>query len=212
MFYICVRVRTTEANPDFPGVDEAYAGCWINTDDQETAVDTATARILEDAWTIEEVESAEPVTLNDYEDDAEYLKYYEQALTDHAVLVFHMCPRYTTYFVQFDVQRDEKSDDDETITLSADATVWVSVSELLNHESPSEDVDFLAPDFWSDKRANMAVEIAQAVIVNEGWTVSETIKHFPYENRQLDKQPEMKEFVDSAEETGVSLVIWDRSD
>ena len=70
----------------------------------------------------------------------------------------------------------------------------------------------MSEDFWSDERAAKALKIAEAIVENEGWKVNETIKHWPFSYRHLEKQPDLSEYVDGAEEEGASLVIWDKSD
>ena len=211
MFYVCVHVKTTQDHPEHAGVHEAYAGCWIQADNEDEALEIAQQRILDEPWSIVTVESVDEVDADDYDDDPERLEFYEQALEDGVVIVFHLCPRYSTYFVQFNVEREEDDDEEDSVSISADATVWVSIEQVLHEDPDSQDVDYMAPDFWNPNRVSTAIELAQAVVANEGWTITETIKHFPYENNQLESQPDLAEFVESAEETGVSLVIWDRS-
>ena len=65
-------------------------------------------------------------------------------------------------------------------------------------------------EFWSEARVARALEIAKSVVENEGWTIIETVKHWPFSYRHLEKQPDFSEYVDGAEEDGVSLVIWDK--
>jgi len=179
---------------------------------EEEAVEAAKAMILEEPWVIEEVESVGLVTVDDYQDDPENLEYYEQALVDKNVLVFNVCPRFPTYFVQFDIVQDEVDEAGKPtgVGLNADATVWVSNETVVGEEESPEDIDMMDEEFWSEERVARALEIAKAVVENEGWKVNETVKHWPFSYRHLEKQPDLSEYVDGAEEDGVSLVIWDK--
>ena len=129
------------------------------------------------------------------------------------MLVFNVCPRFTTYFVQFDIAQDKLDETTGELTgdsMHADATVWVSNETVVSEEPSPEEIDMMDEDFWSEERIARALRIANAVLENEGWTVSETVKHWPFSYRHLDKQPDLAEYVDGAEEDGVSLVIWDK--
>ena len=185
----------------------------MESDNEDAAVEDAKSMIVEEPWVIEKVESVSEVTADDYIDDPDGLAYYEQALVDKNVLVFNVCPRFTTYFAQFDIAQDklDKSSGEPTgESIHADATVWVSNETVVSDEPSPEEIDMMAEDFWTEKRAARALEIATAVVNNEGWTVNDTIKHWPFSYRHLDAQPDLAEYVDGAEEDGVSLVIWDK--
>ncbi len=213
MYYVCITVRTHHSHPEHARIDQAYVGCWMDRETEEEAVEEAKTMILEEPWVIEEIESVSEVTAADYTDDPESLAYYEQALEDKNVLVFNVCPRFTTYFVQLDIVQDKLNETTGKPTgdrLNADATVWVSNETVVSEEPSPEDIDMMAADFWSDDRVAKALEIAIAVVENEGWVVNETVKHWPFSYRHLDKQPDLAEYVDGAEEDGVSLVIWDK--
>lgn len=185
----------------------------MERDTEEEAIEDAKTMILEEPWVIEEVESVSVVTAEEYDDDPENLAYYEQALVDKNVLVFNVCPRFPTYFVQFDIVQDEVGESGEPTgnELNADATLWVSNETVVSEEESPEEIDMMDEEFWSEARVARALEIAKAVVENEGWKVNDTVKHWPFSYRHLDKQPDLTEYVDGAEEDGVSLVIWDKN-
>ncbi len=213
MYYVCIVVCTHHSHPEHASVDQAYVGCWMERDTEEEAVEDAKAMILEEPWVIEEVESVGEVTAEEYDDDPENLTYYEQALVDKNVLVFNICPRFPTYFIQFDIVQDEVDETGKPTGegLNADATLWVSNETVVSEEESPEEIDMLDEEFWSEARVARALEIAKVVVENEGWTVNETVKHWPFSYRHLEKQPDLTEYVDGAEEDGVSLVIWDKN-
>lgn len=185
----------------------------MDRESEEEAIEDAKSLITEEPWVIEEVDSVSEVTAADYIDDPDNLAYYEQALEDKNVLVFNVCPRFTTYFVQLDIVQDKLNEITGESTgeaINADATIWVSNETVISDEPSPEQVDMMSEEFWSEHRIARALEIAKAVVENEGWTVSDTVKHWPFSYRHLDKQPDLTEYVDGAEEDGVSLVIWDK--
>ncbi len=186
----------------------------MDRETEEQAVEDAKTMILEEPWVIEEVESVGEVTADDYQDDEENLGYYEQALVDKNVLVFNVCPRFPTYFIQYDIVQPEVNESGEPTgkELNADATLWVSNEAVVQDEDAPDEVDMMDEEFWSESRVFRALEIAQAVVENEGWKVNDTVKHWPFSYRHLEKQPDLTEYVDGAEEDGVSLVIWDKND
>lgn len=214
MFYICITACTHSTHKEHGRIDQAFIGCWIDRETEEAAIEDATAFILEEPWIIEGVESVAEVTAEDYQDDPENLEYYEQALVDKNVVVFNVCPRFTTYFVQYDIAQDEVDETGESTgkQLNADATVWISNETVISDEPSPEEIDMMSEDFWSDERTAKALKFAEAIVENEGWKVIDTIKHWPFSYRHLEKQPDLSEYVDGAEEEGASLVIWDKSD
>ena len=214
MYYICITACTHPSHLEHARIDQAYVGCWMERNSEEQAVEDATAMILEDPWIIEEVGAVEVVTEEDYADDPEHLEYFQQALIDKNVVVFNVCPRFTTYFIQFDVVQDELDEHGEPTgnELNADATIWVSNETVVSSEPAPDEVDMMSEEFWSEERVAKAIEIAESIIENEGWKINDTVKHWPFSYRHFEKQPDLEQYVDGAEEDGVSLVIWDKSD
>lgn len=213
MYYVCITVRTHESHPEHDRIDLAYVGCWLDRESETESVEAAKSMILEEPWVIEEVESVSEVTAEDYADDPENLAYFEQAVEDGNVLVFNVCPKFTTYFLQFAIvqeNRDETSGESKGKEITADATVWISNEAVVSDDPAPDEIDMMDPEFWTEPRVAHALEIATAVIENEGWKISDTVKHWPFSYRHLEEQPDLAEFVDGAEEDGVSLVIWDR--
>jgi hypothetical protein len=187
MYYICIVACTHHSHPEHANIDQAYIGCWMERDTEEEAIEDAKTMILEEPWVIEEVESVSVVTAEEYDDDPENLAY--------------------------DIVQDEVGESGEPTgnELNADATLWVSNETVVSEEESPEEIDMMDEEFWSEARVARALEIAKAVVENEGWKVNDTVKHWPFSYRHLDKQPDLTEYVDGAEEDGVSLVIWDKN-
>ena len=75
---------------------EKYAGahiaCWINVEKIETARQKAISMIQEQGWKIRKQVEEHPLT-REMAKHSTGLKYYEQALIDTEVLVFHTHPK-----------------------------------------------------------------------------------------------------------------------
>lgn len=213
MYYICIVACTDESHPEYDQIDQAYVGCWMVRDTEEQAIADAKEMITEEPWIIERVESAKIVTEDDFKDDPDGLGFYQQALLDKNIFAFNVFPRFPTYFVQFAATQTELDEQRQPTgnENSVDATLWVSMGCIADFEENPDDIDFMAADFWSTERANKAIEVAQTVAENEGLTVTDTVKHWPFSFRQIEDQPELEEYLNSAEEDGVCLVIWDHS-
>jgi hypothetical protein len=77
---------------EFDTAGGAYVTCWIRSDDPEAAEQKATDLIYEYKWVVEGLEDEALVTGDDYVDDDENREFYEQALVEGEVLVFHTWP------------------------------------------------------------------------------------------------------------------------
>lgn len=70
----------------------AYINCWIEAENFEQADTVARQEIEEMKWRILDLDEAYTVTKEDYLEDTNELEYYEQALIDKQVYVFHTYP------------------------------------------------------------------------------------------------------------------------
>ena len=70
----------------------AYVNCWIDRLDRQTAEEVARQQIAQSSWSIESLEKYCVVSGADYEGDQRGRQYFEQALIDKEVLVFHRWP------------------------------------------------------------------------------------------------------------------------
>jgi hypothetical protein len=83
-----------EAQP-LPGSD-SFATCsgaavniWVSAATEEQALAIASQEVHDAGWLIESLEAVFPITRDDYSEDPTGLEYFEQALVDGVVLVFH---------------------------------------------------------------------------------------------------------------------------
>jgi len=78
-----------------PGSD-SFATCsgaavnaWVVAPTEQQALAIASQEIRDAGWCIESIEAVFTITRDNYSDDPTGLEYFEQALVDGVVLVFH---------------------------------------------------------------------------------------------------------------------------
>ena len=83
-----------EASP-LPGSDD-FATCsgaavnvWVDASTEQQALAIAAREVQDAGWRIDSLEDVFPITRDDYSEDTTGLNYFEQALIDGIVLVFH---------------------------------------------------------------------------------------------------------------------------
>jgi C4-dicarboxylate-specific signal transduction histidine kinase len=67
----------------------AYVNAWVEATSERQALAVASREVKEAGWRIESLEAVHPTVRDDYADDDSGLEYFEQALIDGIVLVFH---------------------------------------------------------------------------------------------------------------------------
>ncbi len=70
----------------------ATVGCWIRYQTRKNAYLIAKGWIEERGWVVLSLEDQYPVNADDYKNNSEHRRYFEQALTDDEVFVFFTCP------------------------------------------------------------------------------------------------------------------------
>ena len=222
IYYLSFVVKTSEEHPHYAQVDQAYVGCWVQTDTDEKAIAVARELIEEDPWIIEKMESCDVVERADFEEDEENLQLFDQAVEGGHSIVVTECPRYPVYFVQFAVEPNDAVTEsgeselsetrinpvDGTEIKNADATVWI-LNETVTED---DDADFFAEDFWEGENQSVALQIAEQIVTEEGWKITETIKHWPFSYRHCEQDESLWEYYEAAETDGICLVIWDQTE
>jgi hypothetical protein len=89
LFSVTLTARPTRQLEDFAELGGAYVNCWIEAASEADAVSQAEAEIRAAGWIPEAVDSVRPVTASDYADNIAGREYYEQAIIDGVVIVFH---------------------------------------------------------------------------------------------------------------------------
>lgn len=107
-FFTFLAVPTPEAK-EFHTAGGAYVKCWIQNGDRQSAEQRARELIVEYGWTVEALEGEAVVTAVDYLGDEEDREFYEQALMEREVLVFHTWPPGD----EDDEEGDEDGEDEE---------------------------------------------------------------------------------------------------
>lgn len=90
-FFTFLALPTPDAE-EFNTAGGAYVDCWIEDGNRERAEERALDLIEEYGWAAESLESEAVVSSLDYMDDAENREFFEQALVENEVLVFHTWP------------------------------------------------------------------------------------------------------------------------
>jgi hypothetical protein len=192
MYLLTVIAKTTEQHPDYAIVDEAYVSCWIERDTEEQAVARAHEMILADGWKIQRTEEVSMVSDADYDEADDDRQYFEQALIDETVLVFHTSPRFSVYHMNFKITPNMDGNH------ATEARVWVA------NESVMDDHDPYDLDFWSGSRVERAVSLASNALSDNGYTAAELLDQYPCSR---DETSEDCQFFDDAEEDGMCLLF-----
>jgi len=94
LFVVTVLAHPDPTNRDWVDAGGAYVTCWIDTDSDRAALLQAETEIRDAGWVLESIENLVVATREDYEEDGPNLAYFDQALIDKVVLVFHTWPNH----------------------------------------------------------------------------------------------------------------------
>ena len=92
MYLLTYHVQPNPHNPEHEEIGGAYVNCYIEADTFEEADFIAKGDLEKNQWRILELDDARIVSREDYADEDEDLEFYQQALIDKEVFVFHMYP------------------------------------------------------------------------------------------------------------------------
>ena len=192
MYVLTVVATTTEKHPEYAVIGEAYVVCWIDRPTEEDAIAVAHEMIEDDEWNVVRTEEISVVNSDDYEEDDEYKRYYDQALIDKEVLLFNVCPRFPVYYISFVISSSSAE-------LTADeARVWIANECVFDGHDP------MAEDFWSGNRLEEAIAIAREAISENGYEIERVLDQLPCSR---DESSDDHQFYDDAEEDGLCLVL-----
>lgn len=128
------------------------------------------------------------------------MRYYEQALVDKEVYVFHQSPKYPVYCVNFKAVTIGTNTQFEQGTL-ADVKYWVANEKV----SSSDAFD----DFWGKKKhVNKAITLGRNKIQSEKWRVINVLEGQPVNYRSFIKDPLLTQYYEEAEEYGDCIAFW----
>jgi hypothetical protein len=192
MYLITFVTNTTPEHADHGKVGEAYVTCWIDRETEEEAIEVASDMIVSDGWEVVRVEEVSTVTEANYDEDDEYRGYYEQALTDKEVVLFHVCPMFPVFYLSFEIAPASEGQK------PCEARAWVS------NEIVDEDYDPMELDFWTGERLEKTIALVTDTIAENGFKIVRIMDQHPCRH---DETSEDCQFFDDAEENGLCIVI-----
>jgi hypothetical protein len=89
LYIVRYEVLPLPGTENFVRSSGAFANVWTEASSEQQALDIASREVQGAGWRIESLEAVRPVTREDYADEDSGLEYFEQALVDGIVLVFH---------------------------------------------------------------------------------------------------------------------------
>lgn len=93
LFFIQYEVRPAPHSEAFATVGGAFANCFVTATDNDDALDTAQRHLRDNDWEVLSIEEGPFRALREYyEEDADWLGYFELALSEGECFVFHQWP------------------------------------------------------------------------------------------------------------------------
>lgn len=92
MFFLLFEATPRSDNPEGEEHGGAFVSCWIDRPNLAEAKRIAREMIERHGWIADEPDEAYPIDRTAYETDATGREFYEQALIDKEVIVFHVFP------------------------------------------------------------------------------------------------------------------------
>jgi hypothetical protein len=92
LFVIKITARPRENTPAFREFGGAHVVAWIDAPSEHLALERAQREVRESGWMVERVDAVALLQRSDYEEDDPSVEYFDQALIDKEVLVFHAWP------------------------------------------------------------------------------------------------------------------------
>lgn len=193
MFYLRYRVRPTNDHPEREMLGEGMVCCWIERPSLAEADGIAQEAIRDEQWDVLESEEGREIREEEYDADDEDLEFYQQAVLDKEVFVFHTSPRYPVFHVEAEVT------DAQSVT-TAEAHYFLCGESILR-----EGEDVYDPAFWAGERQEIALTAATDAIREAGWAVVRVVLAEPCGRDDLPE--ELLSFYDEAEEAGACVVF-----
>jgi hypothetical protein len=198
MYFLQYRILPADEHPEAEQLGEGLVCCWIDRASLAEADRFARRDIARQKWLVVQREYGEEVTEADYEDNEEFLGYYQQALIDHEVFVYNQSPRYPVYWVTASVEK-------EPPTEPVEAHYFLCGSFI---EQEGEDV--YDPAFWTGEVKKVALDAAVEAITEAGWNVRNIVAKRPCGRNDVPEV--LVRFYDEAEEEGACLAFFHEGD
>jgi hypothetical protein len=91
VWFISLTALPLADTDDFGKFGGAHVNCWVLLPERD-ALARATRLVEGYGWRVERIDESREVARSDYAEDASELAYFEQALSDQEVMVFHTWP------------------------------------------------------------------------------------------------------------------------
>ena len=92
MHYLQFEATPLPQHPEASTLGGAFINCWVVADSQSDAESLARSNITEQFWRIDKLAECYEEDRSMYDADAADLRYYDQAVKDGEVYVFHTYP------------------------------------------------------------------------------------------------------------------------
>ena len=92
IFYIQYESIPTEESKDYKDIGGTVINCWVKATSVEAAKAMAESAINQNHWKALNLEESFSVNEEYYEEDDESLEFYQQAVIDGEVYVYHSWP------------------------------------------------------------------------------------------------------------------------
>lgn len=92
LFFITLEASPKPAHAEYGTIDGAFVSCWINEPTAHLAEDVARASIESAGWDALELDECRLVSRQEFVENPEALKLFDQASIDGWVLTFHTWP------------------------------------------------------------------------------------------------------------------------
>jgi hypothetical protein len=89
LYVVRYEVQPLPGTDNFAHSSGAFVNVWTEAASEQQALAVAAREVQDAEWRIESLEAVHPTVREDYADDDSGLEYFEQALIDGIVLVFH---------------------------------------------------------------------------------------------------------------------------
>jgi hypothetical protein len=194
MYFLSYQVKPSKIHPERERYGDSWVNCWIGRRTLRAADRIARRELESQHWDIVQRETAEVVTADSYDADDINRQYYEQALLDESVFVYHISPRYPVFGVIAEVEQDSPRERCTALYLITGESLFrkreKSVAEV---------------NFWDKVRRELAIAEARKAIRDAGWKVVSIQESWPC--GQSDLAEDMHFYYDEAEESGACLVF-----
>lgn len=93
IYYMQYEVHPAQDNEDFATVGGAYANCFVEAEDETEATEIVQEYFRINHWMVLSLEDGPFLTeADDYEDDPEWLEYFNEAVSEGECFIFHEWP------------------------------------------------------------------------------------------------------------------------